>query len=126
MPNINPELLPPPALAYIGDAVYELFIREKLVGKGITSVNELHHRAVTCVSAEAQAKVLSFLNDHLSMEEQDLVRRGRNAKTRVPKNADLMEYRYSTGLECLFGYLYLKRDIKRLKEIMSLVGGKFL
>ncbi|HZK17707.1 MAG TPA: ribonuclease III domain-containing protein [Clostridia bacterium] len=126
MPNKDPNLLPPATLAYIGDAVYELFTRTELVEKGITNVNKLHHKAIRFVSAEAQAKALSFLNGHLSEEEADLVRRGRNAKTRVPKNAELMEYRYSTGFECLVGYLYLSGDFERLKNIMTLVGREFL
>lgn len=126
MSNKDPNLLPPTTLAYIGDAVYELFIRAKLVEKGITNVNELHHKAITFVSAEAQAKALSFLNGYLNGEELDLVRRGRNAKTRVPRNAGLMEYRYSTGFECLVGYLYLKKDFERLENIMTLVGREFL
>jgi len=126
MPNDDPRLLPPATLAYVGDAVYELYIREKLVKNGTTNVNELHRKAVAYVNAEAQAKTLSFLNGYLSKEELDLVRRGRNAKTRVPKSVGLMEYRYSTGFECLLGYLYLKKDNKRLEKIMTLVGGELL
>lgn len=116
----HPELISPLALAYIGDAVLELLVRTHLVAKGLQKVNVLHHKAVKFVNASAQANLLRCIEENLTEEERIIAKRGRNAKTgHVPKNADLMDYRYSTGLESLIGYLYLKGEAQRVKEIFS-------
>lgn len=118
-----PHLLPPLALAYIGDAVYELAVRRFLLVDGTVRVNQLHRRAIKYVCAGAQAKVLFALEDELTEEEKDVVRRGRNAKSmHVPKGAELMEYKHSTAFESLIGYLYLKGDKDRLNEILALAN----
>ena len=108
-------------LAYIGDAVYELATREYLVSQGITNVNRLHKEAVRHVRASAQAKVFRGLTRHLSETETMVALRGRNAKSgHGAKGDSVVEYRQSTGFESLIGYLYLRREWVRLKEIINL------
>ena len=110
----------PLLLAYLGDAVYEMFIRHHLVACGIVRPQDLQKEAARFVSAFAQAKVYKALEQDLTEEEQDILRRGRNAKSgSVPKNAKVTDYRQSTGLEALIGYLYLKKEEKRLHELMN-------
>jgi len=120
-PGLNPESLSPLVLAYIGDVVYELFIRQYLVGRGIARVNQLHREAVKYVNAGGQARVMHALEDVLTPDEAAVARRGRNARSgHPPRGADVHSYRYSTGLECLVGYLYLAGRYDRLAEIMAL------
>lgn len=122
-PGINPEKLPPRVLAYLGDAVYELLVRQYLVRKGPDKIHKIHKEAVKYVRADTQARVLHALEESLSPEERDIVRRGRNAKTgHLPPNASMIDYRYSTGFESLVGYLYLAGNKKRLQEIINLAG----
>jgi len=112
---------PPLVLAYIGDAVYEVFIRTLLVQDGGRPVHMLHKRSVDFVKAKAQSDIIHRINDFLTPEEQDIVRRGRNAKSgTIPKNADVTEYKYATGFEALIGYLYLKGEIERLMQVMKM------
>jgi len=111
----------PLVLAYIGDAVYEVFIRTLLVCEGNAPVNKLHKRSISYVKAKAQSNIVHGLMDFLTKDEQDVVRRGRNAKSgTIPKNADVTEYKYATGFESLVGYLYLKGDSKRLIEVLKM------
>ncbi len=113
--------LQPLVLAYIGDAVYEVYIRTMLVVNNKSNVNLLHKMSVKYVKAKAQADIVHRLNDRLTPDEQDIVRRGRNAKSAtVPKHADVTDYRYSTGFEALIGYLYLTNNYERLMEILRL------
>ena len=117
---INPSEYSPLVLAYIGDTVYEVFVRTLVVSYGNAPVNKLHNRSVKFVKAKAQSNILHEIEDILTTYEQDVVRRGRNAKSGyVPKNADLTEYRYATAFECLVGYLYLKKDYERLMFILK-------
>lgn len=112
--------IPPLVLAYIGDAVFELYVRTKLLGEGELKVSSLHHRAVEYVKAKGQADFLHRLEDMLTPEEKDIVRRGRNAKSvTVPKNAEVADYRLATGFEALIGYLFLKGETLRLSEILA-------
>lgn len=111
------------ALAYIGDAVYEKYVRHELLQKGNVKPHLLHKAATQYVSAKAQSKIIHALlsDETLSDEEQAVVRRGRNAKSgTVPKNTDVQTYRYSTAFEALLGYLYLTDRIERLEEIILL------
>jgi len=110
---MKPEEYSPLVLAYMGDAVFELYIRSMLVGRANTSVNELHRRARAYVSAGAQAKMYHRLIDQLTDEEQAVLKRGRNAKTHTVRSASVNDYRHATGLEALFGYLYIKREYSR-------------
>lgn len=121
--GLSPECLPVPVLAYVGDAVFELAVRCALVGAGYSRVGELHKEAVKRVSAAAQARALRRLLDRLTSEEEDVVRRGRNARPvhAPPRGTGQADYRYSTALECLVGYLYLKGDRARLDEILGAV-----
>ncbi|MBB3870013.1 Mini-ribonuclease 3 [Parageobacillus toebii NBRC 107807] len=109
------------ALAYIGDAVYELYVRHHLLSNGSVKPHQLHKQAIQYVSAKAQAKVLLTLleNELLTEEEQSVVRRGRNAKSgTIPKNTDVQTYRYSTAFEALIGYHFLGNNEKRVEEII--------
>lgn len=111
-------------LAYMGDAVYEVYIRKVLIEKNIALVDDLQKVAVNYVSAKSQSKILNFLIDNgvLTLEEMDIVKRGRNYKRAShPKNTDILTYKNSTGFEALIGYLYLSNNKERLDEIMNIV-----
>lgn len=112
------------ALAYLGDSVYELFIRDFLIKKGIYQVENLQKESLNYVSAKSQARILKSLIEKniLTEEEIDLVKRGRNNNRGYhPKNTDIITYKLATGLETLFGQLYLDNKIERIKELMSFV-----
>lgn len=118
---IRPEELPALALAYVGDAVFELAVRSYLAGSGLVKVRRLHDEAVKYVSAGAQARILRSLEGKFTEEEAAVARRGRNARSaHTPRGANVLEYRLSTALESLVGYLYLKGDTVRLNEIMAM------
>lgn len=113
-------------LAYMGDTVYEDYIRKYLITKGIGNVNDLQTEALKYVSAINQAKFLTEMidNDKLSEKELDIVKRARNYKTTShPKSCDIITYKYATGLEALIGYLYLDGNIERVNEIMNFIIG---
>lgn len=108
--------------AYLGDAIYELFIRNKLIEKGLVKVDDLQKNAINFVSAKAQAKILDKLisDNILTEDEVDIVKRGRNYKRSMhPKNTDIITYKLSTGFEALIGYLYYNKKIDRLEEILN-------
>ena len=110
-------------LAYLGDAVYEVYIRDHLIKKGIAKVEALQKEAVKYVSAKSQDKILKYLtNNNLLVEnELDIVKRGRNYnRANHPKNTDIITYKNSTGFETLIGYLYLE-DKDRLNEIINYI-----
>ena len=117
----DPKELSPLVLAYIGDAVFEIFVRSKVLFEfGNAPVNKMHKRSREMVKAKGQSDMYFSIQNLLTDEEEAVFRRGRNAKSHtVPKNADLMDYRCATGLEAVFGYLYLKGDIKRLEELFT-------
>lgn len=113
-------------LAYMGDTVYEDYIRKYLIGTGIGNVNDLQTEALKYVSAKAQAKFIQDMIDNnlLSESELDIVKRARNYKTTShPKSCDIITYKYATGLEALIGYLYLDGNIERVNEIMNFIIG---
>ncbi|MEG0847758.1 MAG: ribonuclease III domain-containing protein [Niameybacter sp.] len=111
----------PLALAYIGDGVYELFVRTYVLSKGNMPVNKMHRASRELVRAGAQAKLYHLVEEQLTEEELQVLKRGRNAKSiSAPKNADVTEYRHATGLEALIGYLYLEGKIDRIQEIIQL------
>lgn len=121
-PERKPALIHPLVLAYIGDAVFELFIRQVVIAQTNHRPDHLHRAATRFVSAKAQAKALEKWMPLLTEEELDIVRRGRNAKSgSIPKNADVLEYRHSTAMECLIGYLHYKGEHARLRELLNLV-----
>ncbi len=111
----------PLVLAYIGDAVYEVFIRTLLISEGNVPVHKLHQRSINFVKAKAQSEIIHRIMEKLNPDELDIVRRGRNAKSgTIPKNADVTEYKYATGFESLIGYLYLKKRNERLMEVLNM------
>ena len=114
------------SLAYIGDAVYEVYVRDYLIKNGIAKVEDLQKEAVKYVSAKNQCRILSYLIDNnlLTDIELDIVKRGRNYKrTSHPKNTDIITYKMSSGFEAMIGYLYLNNDKDRLDEIMNYILG---
>ncbi|MDZ5474284.1 Mini-ribonuclease 3 [Bacillus sp. 31A1R] len=119
--NIDVKQLNSLALAYMGDAVYENYVRHHLLQNGKVRPNQLHREATKYVSAKAQSQVIHrMLSDQLLSEEEiAVVMRGRNAKSgSVPKNTDVQTYRYSTAFEALLGYLYLLKQEARLEELI--------
>lgn len=119
----------PLALAYIGDAIYDLVIRTIVVERGNTSANKLHKKTVGYVNARIQAQMIEALMDELTEEEAVVYKRGRNAKSyTTAKNASVIEYRKATGFEALCGYLYLtgkqERMLTLVKKAVELVGMK--
>ncbi len=109
------------ALAYLGDSVIELCVREMLVEKGVSSAKNLNSTALLFVKAEAQADAMKTILPLLSEEENAAYRRGRNiGHTNVPKSATVGQYRMATGMEALFGYLYLKGEKGRINKLFAL------
>jgi len=114
--------LSPLTWAYVGDAVYELYIREHLVTKTRLKPHKLHIESIKYVKASGQAKILQEIESILTEEEKEIVRRGRNTKNHhLPKNANVNDYMYSTAFEGLMGYLYLTKQNKRINEILQKV-----
>ncbi len=119
--SINANQVSPLSLAYIGDAVYELYIRSYIMHTVNMPVAKLHKAATKFVSAKSQSKIYHLIKENLTEEESAAFKRGRNAHSYTSaKNADIVEYRTATGLEALIGYLYIKKDTKRLEEIISM------
>ena len=106
-------------LAYIGDCVYELYVRSHLISDRVHKVNELHKTATKYVCAGAQAALFHRIEGLLTDEELDIFRRGRNTKSQVPKNADMQDYRAATGMEALIGYLYLQGETERMTALLA-------
>ncbi len=115
-------------LAYLGDTIYENYIRRYLIEKNIANVDSLQKEAISYVSAKSQAKFLTELLDKelLTEEEITIIKRARNYKTKShPRNCDIITYKYATGLEALIGYLELENKKERIDEIMNyIIGGK--
>ena len=113
-------MMAPLTLAYIGDAVFELYIRTYLINKTNLKPHKLHVEAIKYVKAPAQAKALQKIEEMLTDKEKEIVKRGRNAENHhIAKNATVQEYMYSTAFEALIGYLYLTKQEKRIKNIHS-------
>lgn len=106
-------------LAYLGDAVYELWVRKHLLEKGIEKVDEMHKTAIYYVQAKTQAGILKKLMEELNETEIDVVMRGRNAKGHHPRSTDVVTYRHATAFEALVGYWYLTDQKERMKEILD-------
>ena len=114
------KMMSPLTWAYIGDCVYELYVREELINRTNLKPHKLHIDAINYVKAKRQAEILQDIMPKLTEEEQDIVRRGRNAENHhLPKNASVQEYMYSTAFEGLIGFLYLTKQYKRLEEILQ-------
>lgn len=116
------ELMSPLTWAYIGDAVFELYVRNKLINETNLKPHKLHIEAIKYVKAKNQAEKLNEIYETLTDEEKDIVRRGRNTQNHhLPKNSNVQEYMYATAFEALIGYLYLTKQNTRLKEILKKV-----
>lgn len=114
-------LLSPLTWAYVGDSVYEVFVRTHLVNKTKLKPHKLHLESIKYVKAKAQADILKKIDKYLTDDEKEIVRRGRNAENHhLPKNACVEDYMYSTAFEALIGYLYLSKKDERLKEILNM------
>ncbi len=108
------------ALAYIGDAIYEVHIREYVLTHSREQVNKLHKKTIKYVSAKAQAYIMETLKQELTPEEQEIFKRGRNSEANtIPKNTDVVTYKIATGFESLIGYLYMTKNIDRLNYLIT-------
>ena len=119
--TLDPSQYSPLALAYLGDAVYELIVRERVLAEGNRQVNKLHKESTKYVNAGAQADLMMKIEDRLTDEEKAIYKRGRNANAHAaPKNQDVIAYRKSTGFEALIGWLYLRGDMDRIQELINI------
>lgn len=119
--KISPNEYSPLILAYIGDAVFEILVRSMVIENGNTAVNNLHKKSSSFVSAKAQAQMFEKIKTKVTPEELAVLKRGRNAKSFTSaKNASITDYRHATGVEALFGYLYLKGDFERINFIFEI------
>ena len=117
--NVKPELLSPLSLAYIGDAVYELYVRTHIMKNENLPVNKLHKTATGYVKAKAQSDIVHYLESMLTENELAVYKRGRNAHSHTSaKNAHIVDYRHATGFEALIGYLYLSKNDERLDFLL--------
>lgn len=107
------------SLAYLGDCVYELYVRSHITKGGNHKVNDLHKTAVKYVCAKAQAEFYHKISDILTEEEQAAFKRGRNTKSHPPKNADMSDYKIATGIETLLGFLYVSGKTERISQLMD-------
>lgn len=109
--------------AYIGDSIYESYVRKHLINKNISKLKDLQKESLNYVSAKSQRRIFEDLenNNVLTEEELELAKWGRNAKGGKSKATDIVTYRIATGLECLIGYLYLENKIERIDEIMNFI-----
>ena len=111
----------PLTLAYIGDSIYDLIIKSLVISHGNKQVNKLHQDTSSLVQASTQSKMMRTMQEHLTEEEHAVYKRGRNAKSVSPaKNQSVTDYRRATGFEALLGYLYLKKDWKRLLDLVKI------
>ncbi|NLY44624.1 MAG: Mini-ribonuclease 3 [Tissierella sp.] len=114
-------MLSPLQLAYVGDAVYELLVRTYILDKN-SNVNQLHKKATKYVKADAQSEIIHYIEEYLTEDEKHIVKRGRNAKTNTsPKNSSIIDYKYATGFESLFGYLYLTKQNSRILTLFNII-----
>ncbi|MDE6413675.1 MAG: ribonuclease III [Eubacterium sp.] len=121
--EIQPKQLSPLNLAFVGDCVYEMLVRETLVCDANRPVNDLHRESVKFVSAKAQTEAFHKIKDILTEEETAQFKRGRNAKVgHSPKSATDAEYHTATGVEALFGYLYLSDNLERIQELFKIIN----
>ena len=114
-------MLSPLVWAYVGDSVYELFIRTNLVNNSNAKPHKLHIESIKFVKAKAQAETLDRIFDRLNSKEREIARRGRNTENHhIAKNANLADYSHSTAFEAVIGYLYLTHQDKRLEEVLNM------
>ena len=116
---VSPKQYSPLTLAYIGDCVYELFVRTYLIRQSDCRMKKLHKAATEFVCARAQAELFHKIEGILTEEETEVYKRGRNTNSHPPKNADLRDYKSATGIEALIGFLYLTGNDGRITELLS-------
>ena len=120
-------MMNPLVWAYIGDNVYELYIRNYLINNSNAKVHELHINAIKYVKASAQSEILKIIETKLTDEEKNIVRRTRNTQNHhIPKNANPADYTYATAFEGLIGYLFLNHRLGRLKELFQIIENTYL
>lgn len=118
--QLSPEQYSPLTLAYIGDAIYEIYIRTMIVTRANAPVHLLHEKSSALVRAGKQSEIVGILEPLFTEKERQVYHRGRNAKAYTKaKNAGILEYRRATGLEAVMGYLYLKGDLDRIRELLA-------
>ena len=118
--NIDLQTVPAQTLAFIGDAVYNVYIRSYLASISTAKTGRLHNLSIKFVSAKGQAKTMDSIINMLTEEEINIYKRGRNTNIgSISKHADIIEYKKATGFECLIGYLYVTRNNKRLDDIIK-------
>ena len=121
MEEVDVSTYSPLTLAYIGDGIYDLIIRSIVVNHGNKQVNKLHKETSSLVQASAQSLMMRTMQEHLTEEETAVYKRGRNAKSISPaKNQSITDYRRATGFEALLGYLYLKKEWKRMLDLVKI------
>ena len=121
MKEVEPEGYSPLTLAYIGDSIYDLIIKTLVINEGNRQVQKLHQKTSSYVQASAQSKMMRTMQEYLTEEEHAIYKRGRNAKSVSPaKNQSITDYRRATGFEALLGYLYLKKEWKRMLELVKI------
>ena len=121
MEEVDVSTYSPLTLAYIGDGIYDLIIRSLVVNHGNKQVNKLHKETSSLVQASAQSLMMRTMQEHLTEEEHAIYKRGRNAKSISPaKNQSITDYRRATGFEALLGYLYLKKEWKRMLDLVKI------
>ena len=121
MEEVDIHTYSPLALAYIGDSIYDVVIKNLVVNRGNKQVNKLHQQTSALVQASTQSRMMRTMQESLTEEEHAIYRRGRNAKSVSPaKNQSITDYRRATGFEALLGYLYLKRDYKRMIDLIKI------
>ena len=121
MEEVDIQTYSPLALAYIGDCVYDLIIKNLILSKGNRQVQKIHQDTSRLVQASAQSLMMRTMQEHLTEEEHAIYKRGRNAKSVSPaKNQTVTDYRRATGFEALIGYLYLKKEWKRMVDLVKI------
>lgn len=121
MKEVDIKKYSPLTLAYIGDSIYDLIIKSLMVNEGNKQVQKLHKETSQLVQASAQSKMMRVMQEHLTEEEHAVYKRGRNAKSVSPaKNQSITDYRRATGFEALMGYLYLKKEWKRILDLVKM------
>ena len=121
MGEVDVNAYSPLTLAYIGDCIYDLIIKSLVISEGNKPVQVLHKETSGLVQASAQSKMMRTLQEHLTEEEHAIYKRGRNAKSvSTAKNQSVTDYRRATGFEALMGYLYLKKEWKRMLELVKM------
>lgn len=119
--DVDVRTFSPLALAYIGDSVFDIIIRTKVVAKGNVPVSKMHKACSDVVRASSQAALLDAIFNELNDEEKEVVRRGRNAKSKTTaKNASMIDYRNATALEALVGYLYITGQVERMQQLVKI------